>query len=94
MAKAALNMLTRTIAKSYRRKGIYVNSVDTGWVTDENPYPIALRNKDAGFFSPFDVIDGADRVCDPFLGYFEDKDSCKNRCEYGKFLKDFHPIEW
>lgn len=94
MAKASLNMLTRTIAESYKRMGIYVNSVDTGWITDENPYPIALRNKKSGFIPPLDAIDGAVRVCEPFLGYYEDKESRKKEPEYGKFLKDFHPIAW
>src|SRR5262249_55251469 len=37
MAKAALNMLTRTSAVDFARDGIYMNSVDTGWVTDEDP---------------------------------------------------------
>ena len=52
MAKAALNMLTRTIADDYRKWGIFVNSVDTGWVTDENPYPIRQRNSAKGFTPP------------------------------------------
>lgn len=85
MAKASLNMLTRTIAESYRQMGIYVNSVDTGWVTDENPYPIAIRNKEAGFIPPLDAIDGAVRVCDPFLCYYEDRAIDKNRLMYGNF---------
>ena len=37
MAKAALNMMTRTSAPDYARDGIFMNSVDTGWVTDEDP---------------------------------------------------------
>lgn len=94
MAKAALNMLTRTIAESYHLLGIYVNSVDTGWVTDENPYPIYKRNKELGFRPPLDAIDGAARICDPFLFYFENKDSGQKEPDYGKFLKDFHPINW
>lgn len=92
MAKASLNMLTRTIAESYYRLGIYVNSVDTGWVTDENPYPIYKKNKELGFRPPLDAIDGAARVCDPFLSYFDSKN--KKELEYGKFLKDFHCINW
>jgi NAD(P)-dependent dehydrogenase (short-subunit alcohol dehydrogenase family) len=43
MAKAALNMLThffRTLAKD----GIFMNAVDTGWVTDEDPAELAKRN--------------------------------------------------
>ena len=37
MAKAALNMMTRTSATDYAADGIHMNSVDTGWVTDEDP---------------------------------------------------------
>ena len=37
MAKAALNMMTRTSAADYHADGIHMNSVDTGWVTDEDP---------------------------------------------------------
>ena len=37
MAKAALNMMTRTAATDYYNDGIHMNSVDTGWITDENP---------------------------------------------------------
>lgn len=92
MAKASLNMLTRTIAEDYHRLGIYVNSVDTGWVTDENPYPIYRRNREMGFSPPLDPIDGAARVCDPFLFYFEEKG--KEEPIYGKFIKDFHYINW
>lgn len=92
MAKASLNMLTRTIAENYHSLGIYVNSVDTGWVTDENPYPIYKKNIDSGFHPPLDVIDGATRICDPFLYYFLNQN--KREPEYGKFLKDFHSINW
>ena len=37
MAKAALNMMTRTAATDYQGDGIHMNAVDTGWVTDEDP---------------------------------------------------------
>ena len=43
MAKAALNMMTRTSAADYEADGIHMNSVDTGWVTDEDPVDIAER---------------------------------------------------
>lgn len=92
MAKASLNMLTRTIAESYHSLGIYVNSVDTGWITDENPYPIFMKNKNRGFRPPLDVIDGAARICYPFLSYLYSNK--KIEPEYGKFLKDFHSINW
>jgi NAD(P)-dependent dehydrogenase (short-subunit alcohol dehydrogenase family) len=40
MAKASLNMLTRTSAQDFVEYGIYLNSVDTGWITDENPHTV------------------------------------------------------
>ena len=45
MAKAALNMMTRTSAADYVRDGIHMNSVDTGWVTDEDPLHHAERKQ-------------------------------------------------
>src|SRR5947207_7430872 len=41
MAKAALNMMTRTSAADYHHDGIHMNAVDTGWLTDEDPADIA-----------------------------------------------------
>ncbi|HKH94269.1 MAG TPA: SDR family oxidoreductase, partial [Gemmatimonadaceae bacterium] len=43
MAKAALNMMTRTSATECWHQGIHMNSVDTGWVTDEDAAEIAAR---------------------------------------------------
>ena len=70
MAKAALNMITRTSAFAFASDNIYMNSVDTGWVTNENPYDIAQRMTDEhGFKCPLDCVDGAMRVLDPvYLG--------------------------
>lgn len=90
MAKAALNMLTRTIAEDYQKIDIYVNSVDTGWITDENPFRIRLRNKSIGITPPLSCEDGAARVCEPIFTYTEDG---KNPVS-GKFLKDFKTIQW
>jgi len=67
MAKAALNMFTRTLAADYVRDGIYMNSVDTGWITQENPVPLKRRAEAAGFCPPLDVVDGAARVLAPVL---------------------------
>ncbi|MEV5497367.1 SDR family NAD(P)-dependent oxidoreductase [Nonomuraea fuscirosea] len=88
MAKAALNMLTRTAAADYAAAGIYMNSVDTGWVTDERPHPDKTAQRKAGFRPPLDVIDGAARVYDPIVrGVGGDRVS-------GLFLKDYRPVEW
>ncbi|TDD94773.1 SDR family NAD(P)-dependent oxidoreductase [Actinomadura rubrisoli] len=88
MAKASLNMLTRTSAADYAAAGIHMTSVDTGWVTDERPHPGKLAQREAGFRPPLDVIDGAARVYDPIVrGVGGERLS-------GLFLKDYRPVEW
>lgn len=67
MAKAALNMLTRTSAADLVREGVFMVSVDPGWVTDENPHPKRERLRADGFRTPLDVYDGAARVVDPIV---------------------------
>jgi NAD(P)-dependent dehydrogenase (short-subunit alcohol dehydrogenase family) len=88
MAKAALNMLTRTCADDWARAGIYINSVDTGWITQENPAPIEQRLAAAGFRPPLDVVDGAARVYDPIVR------GALGRPIWGAFLKDYQPASW
>lgn len=89
MAKAALNMLTRTSAAEYAESGIYMNSVDTGWVTEENPYPVAEAQRAKGFVPPLDVVDGAARVVAPIF----DGVNCGEPL-FGQFLKDYRPYPW
>ncbi len=90
MAKAALNMLTRTIAPDYVRDGIHVNSVDTGWVTDEDPLHHAVRKREQhGFHPPLDIVDGAARICAPI---FEGLRTGEHT--WGRFLKDYRPVDW
>ena len=91
MAKAALNMMTRTSGADYAKDGIYMNSVDTGWVTDENPTPMRLRNQeDLGFFAPLDIMDGMARIYHPIaVGVTEEADPV-----FGLFLKDYVSCAW
>jgi NAD(P)-dependent dehydrogenase (short-subunit alcohol dehydrogenase family) len=90
MAKAALNMLTHTSASDLATFGVFMNAVDTGWVTDEDPAPLALLKQEMHDFQPpLDIVDGAARVCDPF---FDGINSSVHWC--GKFLKDYKPIDW
>jgi NAD(P)-dependent dehydrogenase (short-subunit alcohol dehydrogenase family) len=90
MAKAALNMMTRTSAPDYARDGIFMNSVDTGWVTDEDVEHIAQRKRsESGFHPPLDIVDGAARIVDPI---FDGVNS--GRHVWGQFLKDYRPTAW
>ncbi|WLS43577.1 SDR family NAD(P)-dependent oxidoreductase [Micromonospora profundi] len=88
MAKAALNMLTRTSAEEMLTDGILMTSVDTGWITDERPHPTKMRLADEGFHAPLDLVDGAARVYDPIVRGEQGEDL------YGCFLKDYAPCAW
>ncbi|MCU0758838.1 MAG: SDR family NAD(P)-dependent oxidoreductase [Steroidobacteraceae bacterium] len=89
MAKAALNMMTRTSAPDYVRDGIHMNAVDTGWVTDEDPAVHAARKAELGFAPPLDIIDGAARIVDPVFSGMNTGTHL-----WGQFLKDYKPAPW
>lgn len=89
MAKAGLNMLTRTCSEQYARKRVFMNSVDTGWITNEWPYPQAQAMEADGFRPPLDVVDGAARICHPiFTGV------ASSRPIFGKLFKNYQEVPW
>jgi NAD(P)-dependent dehydrogenase (short-subunit alcohol dehydrogenase family) len=103
MAKAALNMLTRTSSEDLaKRSRIFMNSVDTGWINDENPLDKASKIAKANLFqTPIDEVDAAARILDPiFVGVNEetmggdDEEKVFGKKVFGKFFKDYKDTEW
>jgi NAD(P)-dependent dehydrogenase (short-subunit alcohol dehydrogenase family) len=89
MAKAALNMLTRTSAREmFETDGILMTAVDTGWITDERPHFTKVRLAEEGFHAPLDLVDGAARVYDPIVRGEAGEEL------FGVFLKDYKPGSW
>ena len=89
MAKASLNMLTRTSAEEMLETDrILMSAVDTGWITDERPHDSKVRMVAEGWHAPLDLIDGAARVYQPIV------DGERGIDLYGCFLKDYEPSPW
>jgi NAD(P)-dependent dehydrogenase (short-subunit alcohol dehydrogenase family) len=88
MAKAALNMLTRTSSTELLTDGILMTAVDTGWITDERPHYTKMRLAEEGFHAPLDLVDGAARVYHPIVRGEAGEDL------YGCFLKDYSRAAW
>ena len=95
MAKAALNMLTRTCGKYLEKDKIYMTCVDTGWVSHMNEMNkiIEGENKDYSEFEmanvPLDELDGAMRVLHPIIEGIKNKNYL-----FGILLKDYVKSKW
>lgn len=87
MAKASLNMLTRTAAAGFASIDIYMTAVDTGWITNEDP--IGEWDKRKNSPPPLDEWDAAMRVLDPVLKGINGEEKI-----WGVFLKNYNPTRW
>jgi NAD(P)-dependent dehydrogenase (short-subunit alcohol dehydrogenase family) len=89
MAKAALNMMTRTSASDFRDHRIFMNSVDPGWITNEKPYPLEISPGARKSKMAIDEVDGAARVCDPIFRALNETDYLS-----GSLLKNYSVYPW
>ena len=95
MAKAALNMFTRTCGTYLKDMGIYMTCVDTGWVSPMNEMNSLLdKNKKKSYENefvnvPLDELDGAMRVLHPIIEGIKNKNYL-----YGILLKDYIKSPW
>jgi len=95
MAKAALNMFTRTCGKYLKNIGIYMTCVDTGWVSymdemNKLVYDNEKENYGNEFTNvPLDELDGAMRVLQPIIEGIKNKNYL-----YGILLKDYATSVW
>ncbi|MBK7992533.1 MAG: SDR family oxidoreductase [Blastocatellia bacterium] len=88
MSKAALNMMTRTSASDYAEDNIFMNSVDTGWITHEGSYSKREQMRLKGFVPPLDEVDGAARIYDPIVS------AIKHQVTFGKLFRNYLPVDW
>lgn len=82
MAKAALNMLTRTSAEDCEQRGIHMVAVDPGWMSHEGPHV------EEPMQTPLEARDSAARIYDPILS------GIAGEPRSGVLLKDFREVPW
>lgn len=89
MAKASLNMITKSMGKDLAKEHIFIYSVDPGWVS--NQFPKNWNGIcDESFEAPLTYEDAAARICDPV---FMHKDDVYVK-EFGVIYKDYKKWEW
>lgn len=87
--KAALNMMTRTSAAHYKDFGVYMNSVDTGWITNEKPNPQNLGEEERKGQMTIDEVGGAMRILDPIITAVKGE-----KPVFGKLFKNYQEYLW
>ncbi|MFK7948283.1 MAG: SDR family NAD(P)-dependent oxidoreductase [Saprospiraceae bacterium] len=90
MTKAALNMMTHTSARDFKKYNISMNSVDVGWISTGAIEPLRKKQFEEGYVPPLDSVDGASRIFHPII------DTLKNNkiSLTGYLLKNFRVKPW
>ncbi len=90
MAKAALDMLTRTCGEELAQAGLYVTSVDPGWVSDLHTHASRAAIVDREDWAPpVSLTDAAARVLDPVYSALDGEAPL-----WGVALRNFSPCPW
>jgi NAD(P)-dependent dehydrogenase (short-subunit alcohol dehydrogenase family) len=90
MAKAALDMMTRTCAEELASHGVFLSSVDPGWVSDQHTMAVRdVLNTSADFCPPVSVEDAAARVLDPVYSAIEGAPPA-----WGVVFRNYAPCPW
>ncbi len=87
MAKAALNMMTNSLASDFAKEKIYMYSCDPGWVSNQFPPGYAISRN----FKPYlSFEDGAARVLYPVTLHLQEE----HIRDSGAFYKDYRKISY
>lgn len=88
MAKASVNMMTHSLSSEYAAAGIYIYSVDPGWVSNQFPAEYEVSKSHVPYLS---YEDGAARICHPIWLHLNDE---KRPRDAGALYKDFKIQEY
>eukprot|EP00928_Gymnodinium_smaydae_P036272 TRINITY_DN25375_c0_g1_i1.p1 TRINITY_DN25375_c0_g1~~TRINITY_DN25375_c0_g1_i1.p1 ORF type:complete len:769 (+),score=99.88 TRINITY_DN25375_c0_g1_i1:518-2824(+) len=88
VAKAGLNMLSKTIASDLRQSAVFVSAVDPGWVSWMKPGDVESIER-----APLTEADGAARVLDPIISGMRAVHANRSP-PVGVLYKDFRIYPW
>lgn len=88
MTKASLNMMTRTSAIDFAKEGIFMNSIDVGWISTGAKETLRKKQFDQAYVPPLDSVDGASRIMDPIYKVIQ------GECIVGELIKNYKKHEW
>jgi len=91
MAKAALNMLTKTADAELSAQGVYCTAVDPGWVSMMRP---GEPSSSARPLPPLSEADGAARVLAPILDGVRALRAGSGEPPHGVLLRNFEVAPW